>query len=362
MVKRAEKRKRKGKKRDRVCCEFFFFFSFLLCGNNTAHNTTSKQAMSVFERLSRGGNRTGGETSGNGSASTSTSASAKATPAPIREWRLSDFEIGRRLGRGKFGKVYVAREKRSGFVCALKVLRRTEVARYRVERQVVCELEVQRRLSGQCAHLVSLHAWFCDNHGIYLVLEYAPGGELYAAMLRQPQQRLPAAVALQVVLDVALGVQHLHAHGVAHRDVKPENVLLATDAVTGRLVAKLADFGWAALPSPNGGSARRTTLCGTLDYLAPESVCGRPHGCGVDVWALGVLLYELLVGRPPFEAPSADATHRRIAEGVYELQHLPRTAHTLLARTLCVDTEKRAAIDETVVLLQKALAETQQQQ
>lgn len=85
---------------------------------------------------------------------------------------------------------------------------------------------------------------------------------------------------------------YLHSKHIIHRDIKPENLLLSS---TGDL--KIGDFGW----SVHAPSNRRTTLCGTLDYLPPEMVEGREHGAKVDLWALGVLAYEFLVGKPPFE-------------------------------------------------------------
>lgn len=96
---------------------------------------------------------------------------------------------------------------------------------------------------------------------------------------------------------------YCHTKKVIHRDIKPENLLVG---LMGDL--KIADFGW----SVHAPSSRRSTLCGTLDYLPPEMVEGKLHDEKVDLWSLGVLLYEFLVGKPPFEAEGQDATYRRI--------------------------------------------------
>ncbi len=93
-----------------------------------------------------------------------------------------------------------------------------------------------------------------------------------------------------------------------HRDIKPENLLLG---VYGEL--KIADFGW----SVHAPSSRRTTICGTLDYLPPEMIEDKPHDEKVDLWSLGVLCYELLVGKPPFETPTHDATYQKILKCEY---------------------------------------------
>jgi aurora kinase len=104
---------------------------------------------------------------------------------------------------------------------------------------------------------------------------------------------------------MSLALAYLHRKHVIHRDIKPENILVS---VTGEI--KISDFGW----SVHAPSQRRTTLCGTLDYLPPEMVEGRDHNEKVDLWSLGVLAYEFLVGNPPFEELSGyGATYKRIA-------------------------------------------------
>lgn len=97
------------------------------------------------------------------------------------------------------------------------------------------------------------------------------------------------------------GLSYLHSQSVIHRDIKPENILVSGSRV------KIADFGWSVY-----SQARRETLCGTLDYLAPEIVQGGTHDSSVDVWQVGVLAYELAVGRPPFETPTHEGTYDRI--------------------------------------------------
>ena len=109
---------------------------------------------------------------------------------------------------------------------------------------------------------------------------------------------------MQVFLyQILRGVKYLHSAKIIHRDIKPENLLLD---MKGDL--KIADFGW----SVHAPTSRRATMCGTLDYLAPEMIEGHMHDERVDHWALGVLTYEFLVGKPPFESESNNETYRRI--------------------------------------------------
>ena len=111
------------------------------------------------------------------------------------------------------------------------------------------------------------------------------------------------------IYQLADALSYCHSKKVIHRDIKPENLLLG---VYGEL--KIADFGW----SVHAPSSRRTTICGTLDYLPPEMIEDRPHDEKVDLWSLGVLCYELLVGKPPFETPTHDGTYQKILKCEYK--------------------------------------------
>jgi len=212
---------------------------------------------------------------------------------------LEDFEVGRPLGRGKFGSVYLARERRSRHVVALKVLHKGQLRRSHVEHQLRREVEIQAHLRHP--NVLALYGWFHDADRVFLILEYAAKGELYRRL--QAAGRFSEREAATHVAQLARALRHLHSRGVLHRDIKPENLLLGLGNEL-----KLADFGW----SVHAPGDRRSTLCGTLDYLPPEMVEGLPHGRGADVWSLGVLAYELLFGAPPFEAAGHPETYRRI--------------------------------------------------
>lgn len=214
-------------------------------------------------------------------------------------WTLADFDVGRPLGRGKFGNVYLARERASGYIVALKVMFKAQLASAGVEHQVRREVEIQTRLRHPS--ILRCHGYFHDADRLYLILEYAPGGELYRDL--QAAGRFSEARSARHVAALARALAHCHAKHVIHRDIKPENLLVGAG---GDL--KIADFGW----SVHAPSSRRRTLCGTLDYLPPEMVAGAEHGAAVDVWCLGVLCYEFLVGAAPFEADGHSATYARI--------------------------------------------------
>ncbi|CAM9838602.1 unnamed protein product [Ectocarpus fasciculatus] len=205
-----------------------------------------------------------------------------------RPWALEDFSLGRPIGKGKFGNVYLGKDKRSKFTVALKVLFKAPMVAAQCVHALRREVEIQSRLVHP--HIVRLFGYFQDAKSVYLILEYAPNGELFKSISKSGGI-VSENTCREYMRQVACAVQHLHAHNVAHRDIKPENILVGED---GSL--KLADFGWAALV-PAQGRRQRLTMCGTPEYLCPEMIAGSGHSTQVDLWALGVMMYEFLVGR-----------------------------------------------------------------
>ncbi|OBA24551.1 kinase-like protein [Metschnikowia bicuspidata var. bicuspidata NRRL YB-4993] len=221
-----------------------------------------------------------------------------------RKLRLADFEIGKPLGKGKLGKVYCARHKASGYICALKVMSKSDLVRHQLENNLRREIEIQRNLVHP--YISRLYNFFYDDDNVYLILEYAVHGELYH--LLKMYRRFDDVTASNYIYQVSVALQYLHSKGVIHRDIKPENILLSANKTV-----KLSDFGW-SVNSELSGLGRRLTLCGTLDYLPPEMVESKEHDLSVDLWLLGILTYEFLVGRPPFEEVDKTATYKRIAK------------------------------------------------
>jgi len=251
-------------------------------------------------------------------------------------WTLEDFEIGRPLGKGKFGNVYLAREKRSKFIVALKVLFKSQLQKAQVEHQLRREIEIQSHLRHQ--HVLRMFGYFYDETRVYLILEFAPRGEMYKALQKQPEQRFDESRTAKYIYQLADALVYCHSKKVIHRDIKPENLLLD---IKGDL--KIADFGW----SVHAPSSRRATMCGTLDYLPPEMVAGEYHDEKVDLWSLGVLCYEFLCGKPPFETASHQATYQRIMK--VDLQfppHVSAGARDLIRKLLQKTPASRLPLEE----------------
>ncbi|GFR41623.1 hypothetical protein Agub_g2350 [Astrephomene gubernaculifera] len=261
-----------------------------------------------------------------------TSAGAATEP----RWTINDFDIGKPLGKGKFGNVYLAREKRTQYIVALKVLFKSQLQQSNVEHQLRREIEIQAHLRHP--NILRLYGYFYDKEKVYLILEYAERGELYKELVRL--HRFDERTAATYILSLARALDYCHSHHVIHRDIKPENLLVGG---TGEL--KISDFGW----SVHAPSNRRKTLCGTLDYLPPEMVEGQEHTTAVDNWSLGVLTYEFLFGGPPFEAPGHQDTYKRIVRLDLRFPEQPQVsaeAKAFIRKLLVKDARQRLPLSE----------------
>jgi len=264
------------------------------------------------------------------------SSSASNTASKAGTWSLKNFDIGKPLGRGKFGSVYLAREKQSKFIVALKVLFKSQLVKSNVEHQLRREIEIQSHLRHP--HILRLYGYFHDETRVYLILEYAPRGEMYKEL--QKQGRFSEETTATYVAELADALKYCHSKKVIHRDIKPENLLMG---LRGEL--KIADFGW----SVHAPSSKRQTLCGTLDYLPPEMVEGRNHDESVDLWTLGILCYEFLVGKPPFESATNNETYRRITGLQYNFpSFVSEGARDLIRRLLKLNPRHRMPLDDVL--------------
>ncbi|XP_029850947.2 aurora kinase A isoform X2 [Ixodes scapularis] len=218
------------------------------------------------------------------------------------------------------------------------VMFKSQLQRSEMENQLRREIEIQSHLKHP--HILKLYGWFHDKTRIILILEYAPKGQLYKQLIKA--KRFDDKRAATYIYQMCVALKYCHANRVIHRDIKPENLLLGFN---GEL--KMADFGW----SVHAPSSRRSTICGTLDYLPPEmvDVSVSVYDEKVDIWSVGVLTYEFLVGKPPFECKTARETHRRIcAADIKFPDFVCEPARDLITKLLKKVPKERASLDEVM--------------
>jgi len=303
-------------------------------GGSGFYKSTASSAASA-KSSSNVGARSKTATGSNGRAgSAATESKTDALSTAKKTWKLSDFDIGKPLG--KFGNVYLAREKQSKYVVALKVLNKQQLTKSSMEHQLRREIEIQSHLRHKS--ILRLYGYFYDSKRVYLIIEYAPQGELYKKLTRVG--RFSEKQSALYIQEMARALMYMHSKHVIHRDIKPENLLVGFN---GEL--KIADFGW----SVHAPSSRRTTLCGTLDYLPPEMIENKPHDEHVDVWTLGVLMYEFLTGAPPFETENTKETYRRIARVDLKFpSYVSSEAQDLLLKILRHDPQQRIPLERVL--------------
>lgn len=204
-----------------------------------------------------------------------------------RYYILSD-----QLGSGSFAVVKKAIRKSDGKVFAVKIIKKNKLNADELS-VVHDEVEIMHRISHP--HAVQLYEMFETTNKIYMVLECLTGGELFDKIVKKGSYS--EREASELIQCVTLAVSYLHNIGIVHRDLKPENLIYLNNDDNSPI--KITDFGLAKFRSNNKQSTM-TTACGTPGYVAPEVLCNQPYGAAVDMWSIGVILYILLCGFPPF--------------------------------------------------------------
>ncbi|KAH6448648.1 hypothetical protein HBI59_086480 [Parastagonospora nodorum] len=250
--------------------------------------------------------------------------------------REEDFELIKTLGTGTFARVWLVRLKHAKAededkVFALKILRKVDVIRLKQVEHVRNERNVLAKVAGH-PFITTMVASFQSLESLYMVLDYCPGGEVFSYLRRA--RRFNEPTSQFYAAEIVLILEFLHEReGVAYRDLKPENILIDAE---GHL--KLVDFGFAKKVE----NRETYTLCGTPEYLAPEVIRNTGHGTAVDWWAFGILVYEFLVGQPPFWDQNPMKIYEQIVEGKVRFPSaMSSDARDLISGLCTVDTSKR---------------------
>lgn len=197
------------------------------------------------------------------------------------------YLLMKEIGEGSFSIVHKAVNRLTGRLCAVKCCKYSPA--------LEDEVALLRKLSHP--NIVGIEGVYHQDDMFYVVMDYMADGDLCDLLIKK--QRLSEKEVQRVILQVLQAIEYLHRHSILHRDIKPENILLHGNAV------KLADFGLAKQLTTGSSTLRRS--CGTLEYAAPELLCGVPYGLKSDVFSLGIVMYVLLFGAFPFSIESAAA-------------------------------------------------------
>lgn len=254
------------------------------------------------------------------------SAARRVTPA--------DFLFGATLGEGAYARVVHAKMKSTGEEYAVKIMEKRFIKKENKVKFVMMERKVFSKLNNE--RIVKLYFTFQDQSYLYMVMELCRGGELLNVIthfrdLEENKGAKDHACSLEMtkfyMAEVIEALQYLHEHGIIHRDLKPENILLTDD---GHL--KLTDFGTAKDESDD--QDRQNTFCGTAEYVSPEILRDEDAGRGSDLWAVGCMIFQMLVGRPMFRGENEYLTFQKILHHPEEGFEYPE-AMPDVARDLC---------------------------
>lgn len=244
------------------------------------------------------------------------------------EKSAEDFDKIKTIGSGAFGTVFLVRDKSAFVYHAMKAIEKAEVVKKKSIKQLLLEKKILQGVNFP--FVISLDYCCKDNVYIYLLLPYQPGGELYhlikrLGVLSEPLVQFYSA-------QMVLALEYLHHCCIIHRDVKPENILICQSGFI-----KLGDFGFCKIIK-----SRTWTLCGTPEYLAPEIIMSKGYSFPVDWWSLGVLIYEMTSGYPPFYSSDPMKLYEKVLTGQFKTPDvMTPSCKSLVKSMLEVDPTKR---------------------
>eukprot|EP01116_Phalansterium_solitarium_P007363 TRINITY_DN1_c38_g1_i1.p1 TRINITY_DN1_c38_g1~~TRINITY_DN1_c38_g1_i1.p1 ORF type:complete len:340 (-),score=121.71 TRINITY_DN1_c38_g1_i1:316-1335(-) len=242
--------------------------------------------------------------------------------------QLENFHHQRTLGTGTFGRVYLVQHRPSHRFFAMKILKKTEVVRLKQVEHLNSERHILNSVNNP--FVIKLYRSFQDDRNLYMLLDYAPGGELFSHLRKAG--KFSNDTTRFFASEIVHALEYLHNQDIVYRDLKPENLLLDNQGHV-----KITDFGFAKKVED-----RTWTLCGTPEYLAPEIIQSKGHGKAVDWWALGILIFEMLAGYPPFFDDNPFGIYEKILGGKIQFPgHFDVNAKDLVRKLLTADRTRR---------------------
>ena len=255
------------------------------------------------------------------------------------EPKIKDFEIIKELGCGSFGRVFLARHIKTRVLYAIKAIDKKNKTNIEERPYFRRELEVMYKIHHP--NVVKLFGHFEDNKYCYFIMEYISKGNVYNLLTLDKKKQLSTKLVATIMKDVISAAYFLHNMNppIIHRDIKPENVLLNEG-----MVAKLTDFGWSNYIQEE---KERKTVCGTPIYLAPEIIKEQGHDERVDIWCIGVLLFELITGKVPFHGPDIETLKSNILHlKIIWPKEMNPDAKDLISLILKLDPNQRLPLED----------------
>ena len=253
------------------------------------------------------------------------------------EPKIQDFTVLKELGAGSFGRVLLVQHKVTQAKYAIKAIDKRNKANIQEKPYFRREIEIMYRVHHP--NVVKLFGHFEDNNYCYFIMEYIAGGNIYALVPKTSLRSVTTQQIASIMKDVISAVYFLHHMNpkIVHRDIKPENVLLDKGNV-----AKLTDFGWSNYMQ---GDNKRTTVCGTPVYLAPEIINNQGHDEHVDIWCIGVLLFELMAGYSPWQGDDVQTVRYNINRlKIRWPRNMDHDAADLISKILKYNPEERLTL------------------
>jgi len=252
------------------------------------------------------------------------------------------YKLGKELGTGNFAVVKLGTKRSCGTKYAIKIIDKALCA----GKDDMIEMELAVLKQASHAHIVGMHEHFDTPSHLYLVLDYVDGGELFDRIV--DEGNFTEQDASRITKQMTEAIQYLHDRKIVHRDLKPENLLFASRENTDRIL--VTDFGLAKLIDDQ---TTLMTACGTPNYVAPEILLQKGYGKEVDVWSLGVILYILLCGYPPFYDESDAVLFEMIMKGKFDFDarywgDVSKEAKSLIRNMLIVDPARRLTTQQVL--------------